>query len=503
MFQHKSSKLLRSIRFKVTALMLSAMIAALTIFYMGIQLRIGGRTGLIEMLLTGVLAVCIVMIIVLLYVLVKKVIIPIGDLSKAMEKMAEGDIGYQFNVDAESEIGQMQKNFNVLSRKLLSTYNLIEKINRGQSFDDTFEYVFKSFKEFIPYNRIGMALIDEKGEEIRAEIARSDSSNIRLSNGYAIPVKQTSLMSVMETGQPRIINDLKAYLKQYPHSESTKLIVEEGVRSNLTLPLKVNDKCIGIIFFSSHRKNSYNHSHVNFLSRLADHLAVSFEKSILVEDLVLAAITGFANLAESRDNDTGKHIERMRDYSVVIARHLSLNPKYADIVTREYIRKIYNFSPLHDIGKVGIRDDILLKPGKLLPEEFEIMKKHTLIGAKTLKKAEKTLKNKSRSLFKTGIEIALYHHEKYNGTGYPSGLAGDDIPLSARIVSVADVFDALTSKRPYKEPFLLEQSFKVIADERNKSFDPDVVDAFLQGKDEIMEIYRSLSDQRGRAVGNE
>lgn len=266
------------------------------------------------------------------------------------------------------------------------------------------------------------------------------------------------------------------------------------MKASLTLPLKVNNTVIGVLFFSSIQKNIYNDSHIVFLKQIANHLALSFEKSILVGDLVLASITAIVKLAESRDNDTGRHIERMRNYSVAIARKLAHNPKYSEIITEKYIREIYNFSPLHDIGKVGIQDSILLKPGRLTPEEFEIMKTHTLIGAEVLEKAQETLKNRNKLFFNTGIEIALCHHEKYNGEGYPYGLQGEQIPLSARIVTVADVFDALTSKRPYKNPMTVEQSIEIIIQDRGKSFDPDVVDAFLQGKNEIMKIYQHLSD---------
>ncbi|MDK2932564.1 MAG: hypothetical protein PWP27_374 [Clostridiales bacterium] len=354
--------------------------------------------------------------------------------------------------------------------------------------------MFNTFKQFIPYNRIGMAVIDDQEEIIRAEIARSDNVKIHLRNGYSLPLAKTSLKQVIESGQPRIINDLKKYKARHPHSESTHLIVKEGIQSSLTLPLKVNDKCIGVLFFSSIHKNTYNDSHIVFLNHIASHISISFEKSILVGDLILAAITGFAKLAESRDNDTGRHIERMRNYSVAIARQLANYPQYSDIITEKYIRDIYNFSPLHDIGKVGIKDSILLKPGKLSPDEFKVMKTHTLIGAKVLEKTQEVLKNKDKNFFTIGIEITLFHHEKYNGKGYPYGLKMEQIPLSARIVAVADVFDALTSKRPYKSAMTVEKSLEIIIKEKGKSFDPDVVDAFLQSQAEILKIYRSLSD---------
>ncbi|WP_094546150.1 HD domain-containing phosphohydrolase [Petroclostridium xylanilyticum] len=494
MIDKRISTLLKSLKFKAFLLMALAFVGILIIISIGAYIRVEDDIYLLRFIVVGVSIICIVIISLLLYFLIKTIIIPINKVSKAMVKMAEGDFRQQLLISGDNEIGVMEKSFNLLSQKLLSMYDLIEKVNSGESFEHTFEYVFEVFKQFIPYHRIGMALVDEREGRIRAEIARSDSQNIRLINGYSLPLAKTSLMAVIESGQPRIINDLEKYLEQHPHSESTRLIIEEGMKASLTLPLKVNNTVIGVLFFSSIQKNIYNDSHIVFLKQIANHLALSFEKSILVGDLVLASITAIVKLAESRDNDTGRHIERMRNYSVAIARKLAHNPKYSEIITEKYIREIYNFSPLHDIGKVGIQDSILLKPGRLTPEEFEIMKTHTLIGAEVLEKAQETLKNRNKLFFNTGIEIALCHHEKYNGEGYPYGLQGEQIPLSARIVTVADVFDALTSKRPYKNPMTVEQSMEIIIQDRGKSFDPDVVDAFLQGKNEIMKIYQHLSD---------
>jgi response regulator RpfG family c-di-GMP phosphodiesterase len=210
-------------------------------------------------------------------------------------------------------------------------------------------------------------------------------------------------------------------------------------------------------------------------------------------------------LAEARDEDTGEHMDRMSIYSRVIAELLYENNVYRDQITMDYIEKIERFSPLHDIGKVGIIDGILLKPGKLTTDEFNEMKKHTDFGAEVLRSAERNMKKKGRSLFAMGIEIAEGHHERWDGAGYPYGRKGTEIPLSARIVAVADVFDALTSKRPYKEAYSFELSMDIIAGGRGKHFDPKIIDVFLANRKQIERLYHATvllrSNESDQKVG--
>lgn len=184
-------------------------------------------------------------------------------------------------------------------------------------------------------------------------------------------------------------------------------------------------------------------------------------------------ITRLARAAEFRDPETGAHIQRMAHYSALIARRLGLSAE----VTEEILLA----APLHDVGKMGIPDHILLKPGKLTPEEFEIMKGHAGIGYDILR-------DSSAPVVKRGAIIALTHHEKFDGSGYPHGLAGDAIALEGRIVAVADVFDALTSVRPYKKAWSLEEAQKFLIDGRGAHFDPSTVDAFLAGWEEALAI---------------
>lgn len=211
------------------------------------------------------------------------------------------------------------------------------------------------------------------------------------------------------------------------------------------------------------------------------------------------AIFALAKLAESRDPDTGHHLHRVRRYARVLAEHLRSQSGNKEI-NADFVQLIYLTSPLHDIGKVGLPDAVLLKPGKLSPPEFEVMKTHTTIGAETLAAAEQQFPEVN--FLRMAHDITLHHHERYDGTGYPRALAGERIPLSARIVALADVYDALISKRVYKSAYDHKQARDIILQDSGRHFDPRLVDAFQANEAEFLRIldrYRS-DDARPRRL---
>ncbi len=216
------------------------------------------------------------------------------------------------------------------------------------------------------------------------------------------------------------------------------------------------------------------------------------EKVREISDSQMAIILAVTKLAEFRDDETGHHIERTRTFCKILAEQIRLNPSYTQSISDAYVENIFHAAPLHDIGKVGIPDSILLKPDKLTPSEFEIMKTHTMIGARTLQAARG--KYPKNAFVNMGIAIAHHHHERWDGTGYPDGLAGEDIPLAARIMALADVYDALRSQRPYKEPFSHERSCEIIVEGAGRHFDPAVVDAFKEVESKFAEIRQRLTD---------
>jgi putative two-component system response regulator len=201
----------------------------------------------------------------------------------------------------------------------------------------------------------------------------------------------------------------------------------------------------------------------------------------------MATIFALAKLAESRDSDTGQHLERVQVLSRILACELRSIPMYAGIITDHYLETLYQAAPLHDIGKVGIPDAILLKPGKLSPAEFDEMKRHTGFGAETLKSVQSEYPG--NSFIEMGIDIAQSHHEKFDGSGYPFGLKGEAIPLSASIVALADVYDAMRSKRPYKSALSHVEATDFIIQSGGKHFNPHIVAAFIRRSGDFAALY--------------
>ncbi len=207
-----------------------------------------------------------------------------------------------------------------------------------------------------------------------------------------------------------------------------------------------------------------------------------------------ATILSLTSLAETRDPETGGHIKRTQEYVLVLARRLARTRKYRSVLCPDIIDLLHKCAPLHDIGKVGIADNILLKPGRLSAEEYAQMQQHTVLGADTLADAARhTTHGEEQSFLTLAREIALTHHEKWDGSGYPNGLAGEEIPLGGRLMALADVYDALVTKRVYKEAMTHKEAVTIITEGRGKHFDPEVVDAFLESEKDFRAILARYS----------
>jgi len=197
-------------------------------------------------------------------------------------------------------------------------------------------------------------------------------------------------------------------------------------------------------------------------------------------------------LAELRDNETGSHILRTSAYCRILAEALREEEEFKKYLTSEYIEDLVHSAPLHDIGKVGVPDNILLKPGKLTDEEFDIIKKHPEMGADVLKKASSAVE--IRTFFRIGVQVVLHHHENWDGSGYPDKISGKSIPLSARIMALSDVYDALRTARPYKDAFSHQRAIEIIKAESGKKFDPQIVSAFLKSEQDFLKISTDIID---------
>jgi putative two-component system response regulator len=209
-----------------------------------------------------------------------------------------------------------------------------------------------------------------------------------------------------------------------------------------------------------------------------------------IQDVTILAL---ASLAETRDNDTGNHIRRTQHYLRLLAQHLQHHARFSNFLNGHTIDMLFRSAPLHDIGKVGIADRILLKPGRYEPHEYEIMKTHCKLGRDAIQHAENQL-GLEVGFLKYAKEIAYSHQEKWDGSGYPEGLAGDAIPISARLMAVADVYDALISRRVYKEGMSHAQAVELIAQGRGSHFDPDIADAFVALADQFQAVAARYAD---------
>lgn len=334
------------------------------------------------------------------------------------------------------------------------------------------ELIAEEVQQLLNVDRCTVFIIDKHTNELWSKVAQGmQHTEIRIPSGKGIAGL------VATTGQ--IINIKDAYSDSRFDSAIDR-VTGYRTKSILAVPLKdAKGKIIGVFEAMNKLTGYFDSDDEGILLLLGSFAAAAIENAQLYESLSksqLETIYRLAITAEYRDQqDTAVHLRHISEYSALISQGLNLPEKE--------IENIRYASPLHDIGKVGIADAILLKPGKLTPEEYEEMKKHTLYGAKILSNAESVL-------LQIACKIANSHHEKYNGTGYPMGLKGEEISLYARIVAVADVFDALCMPRVYKSKWSPEKAREYIMSESNKSFDPKVVMSFDSVYEEILKIYK-------------
>lgn len=356
--------------------------------------------------------------------------------------------------------------------------------------DNVLEKIFTKLNAFVRVDRIGVAFIDYEKGRIVAETAKINYGNVLLGPGFEVCMNQTSLTEIITNKKSIFSNDLIEELNSKKHkNRSLKMIVDEGIKSNMIIPLIIESKVFGFLFFSSFEKGSYNKRSLRIGENIAYSIASIIDQTYLTKQMLNNITLTFANLVEKKDLETGNHINRMTKYSKVIAEGLISHEKDHYRVNSSFIYDIQLYAPLHDIGKVGIPDDILNKPGKLTSEEWLIMKEHANIGANILADLKDSLQIFGKQFYQMAIDVTRHHHEKWDGTGYPYGLKGEKIPLSARIVAIADVFDALSSRRSYKEPISFYDAVEIIKDGSGSHFDPALVSVFIDCLPKIKGIY--------------
>jgi len=361
------------------------------------------------------------------------------------------------------------------AEELEKTLNMLVKfggiISAETNLTRLLEVIADQVKKMLNGDRCSVFIMDRQTNELWSKIAQGmQQTEIRVPFGIGIAGH------VASTGMT--INILDAY-KDTRFNRDLDMMTGYSTRTILAVPLKnVGGRIIGVFEVMNKDQGAFDTEDEGILQLLGSLAASAIENAQLYESLSksqLETIYRLAVTAEYRDQqDTAIHLRHISEYSALIAQGMGLPDRE--------VENIRYASPLHDIGKVGIADAILLKPGKLTPEEFEEMKKHTLYGAKILSGAES-------NLLQIACKVAASHHEKFNGEGYPSRLKGEHIPIYARIVSVADVFDALCMQRVYKPKWDPEKAKDYILEEKGKAFDPVVVEAFERTYPDILKIY--------------
>lgn len=381
---------------------------------------------------------------------------PINQIRKVFKNMAKGDFEERLTRKHDDEFRALFLDFNHFVDSLLSIRAIEDYILSEDHLSKNLSFIQQRFMSFAPYDRIHLYYEDAKG--LKTKMSQGEDNT-----------------------EYKIIDEILYY-------DEIKLID----KNNIVLPIQINGVYLGYARFES--VSGFDKSAITFLKFLKDKLIFTFYKSLLFKDLLAIVTDGLADLAESRDPETRQHLIRMSSYSQLIAEQLSKNPKYSDQIDQVFIENIKLTAPMHDVGKVSIPDSILLKPGRLTDEEFEIMKTHTLEGGKVLNLINERFSRYNLTYFSMAADIALAHQEKFDGSGYPNHISQEEIPLAARISALADVFDALTSKRPYKEAFSLEESYKIIRNSIGSHFDPDVVKAFFENQEEIESVYKAYKE---------
>jgi HD-GYP domain-containing protein (c-di-GMP phosphodiesterase class II) len=333
--------------------------------------------------------------------------------------------------------------------------------------------------EFI--DRVAVAIYDPKTDELKTFIHSSGQAD-PLAQYQAKLSEARSLQEIRESGTPRVVNDLTVFAEGA--HEHTNRIAAQGYGASYTVPMYFNGDFFGFIFFNSYRKNVFDEEVLHLLDMFAHLISLVVVGELTALRTLASTVHAARDFADLRDTETGAHLERMSRYARIVAKELA--PKYG--FDDEYVEHIFLFSPLHDIGKIGIPDSVLLKAGLLDAGEREVMKTHPQKGRQLIDDMLSNFGLKSFQYLNILRNIAEHHHETLDGKGYPHHLRGDDIPIESRIVAVADIFDALTSQRPYKKAWNMDDAFQELRKLAGSKLDPDCVEALIKNRAQLEEI---------------
>ena len=383
------------------------------------------------------------------------------------------------------------------SNSIVELFTLSMQMNTSPSLNDMLSVLSNSVARALECQRVAVFLPSLKEGVLR--VAASTGLPEEVAQSVEAPMQDAMVERAFQRRFPFLVSSadgsdgLLGLTRSQAFAQASQIVV----------PMVANDDPVGIIVLVDEQRQELTTDDITLLTYMAQAAAVAIKnklRHLQIRETQDVTIFALAKLAESRDDLTGYHIRRVQTYCRKLAKQLRSSERLGPQLTDAFIDEIWRASPLHDIGKVGIPDNILLKPGRLTPDEFKTMQEHTTIGGLTLAAAEKGIQ--FDAFLAMAREICFAHHEKWDGSGYPQGLAEDQIPLSARILACADVYDALTTARPYKPPFSHEKARAIIRDGRGTHFDPEIVDAFEQLADEFDKVRAQLQEADGAPEPN-
>lgn len=357
------------------------------------------------------------------------------------------------------------------------------------SFDERLQSMHVHLRKHLnKLGQVSVAIYDQRTDMLKTFATSTTEGHSPFLQYEAKLSNVPSLRHLAEHKQPRVIDNLKH--SQHPDSENNRKLLAAGYASSYTEPLWFNNKLFGFLFCDAVEPNYFDENVQGELSSYAQMLSSVIAMEFMTIKILGSALATALEFSRYRDEETANHLLRMSAYSRTIAKALASTHNLTD----EDVEFIYRFSGLHDIGKIAIPDAILRKPGKLTAEEFDVMKTHAIKGKVII----------SRMICEFDLDgihhtdmlknIVAHHHERFDGNGYPEGLEGNAIPLEARIVAVADVFDALSSERPYKRAWSFDEAFAYLEEQAGSHLDPACVDAALQNKEAFHAIYLQYQD---------